>query len=191
MTMLGPRFRQALDYAAVLHADQRRKGAPVPYVSHLLAVTALVLEHGGDEDQAVAALLHDAVEDQGGLPVLEEIRRRFGDRPAAIVEACTDCDTLPKPPWRERKERFIAALGAAPAEARLVILADKVHNVRTILLDYRTRGDEIWSIFRGGREGTLWYYRSLADIFARLASTPLQEELDRTVSELERLAGTR
>lgn len=186
---LGERFDQALQYASRLHNAQRRKGTEIPYIAHLMSVAALVLEHGGDEEMAVAALLHDAVEDQGGKPVLEEIRRRFGERVARIVEGCTDADTVPKPPWRQRKEEYIEHVRHAPADVRLVSVADKLHNARAVLADYRRHGEALWPRFKGGREGTLWYYRTLVETFRQAGNNPLVEELDRVVSELETLAG--
>jgi (p)ppGpp synthase/HD superfamily hydrolase len=154
--LLTERFDEALVFASRLHASQVRKGTTIPYLSHLLGVASLVLEAGGDEDEAIAGLLHDAVEDQGGQPTLEEIRRRFGDRVAAIVEACTDADTTPKPPWRQRKERYVAHIAGAPADARRVSSADKLCNARAILLDYRILGETLWGRFSGGKDGTLW-----------------------------------
>ena len=182
------RFEQALVFAAQLHKDQRRKGSGVPYVSHLLAVAALVIEHGGDEDEAIAALLHDAIEDQGGPKAREEIRRRFGDRVTEIVDGCTDSETVPKPPWKERKLAYIAHLAAASASVRLVSAADKLHNARSILIDYRGLGEEIWQRFQGRKTGTLWYYRSVLDVLSQSGKTPLVAELDRVVRELEQLA---
>jgi (p)ppGpp synthase/HD superfamily hydrolase len=186
---LGPRFEQALPYAAQLHRDQVRKGTGIPYVSHLLAVAGIVLEHGGSEDEAIAALLHDAVEDQGGAPTLQAIRLRFGETVAAIVEGCTDTDEMPKPPWRPRKEAYIAHVASASPSVRLVSAADKLHNARTILADYRRGGDAVWDRFSGGKAGTLWYYRTLVEAFRRHGLTPLVEELERVVGELEQLAG--
>jgi (p)ppGpp synthase/HD superfamily hydrolase len=185
---LSPRFDDALVFASRLHAGQVRKGGDIPYISHLLAVTAIVLEHEGDEDEAIAALLHDAIEDQGGAKARAEIRRRFGENVVAIVDGCTDAETIPKPPWQERKEAYVAHVGDASASVRLVSAADKLHNARSILADYRQLGDALWNRFRGGRDGTLWYYRALVDAFRAVESTPLVEELERTVSELERLA---
>src|SRR5271163_4142084 len=130
---LGPRFERALLFATRKHAAQTRKGGSVPYISHLLGVAGLVLEAGGDEDLAIAALLHDVVEDCGGAPMLKEVRRRFGRRVAHVVEGCTDTDQDPKPPWRERKENYIQHLRTADADVRLVSAADKVHNLRHIL----------------------------------------------------------
>lgn len=189
--ILPGRFDDALAHSAQLHAAQLRKGTTVPYVAHLLAVTAIVLEHGGGEDESIAALLHDAVEDQSGASTRAEIRRRFGDTVVAIVDGCTDAETMPKPPWRERKEAYIAHIAGASASVRLVSAADKLHNARSILADYRQLRDALWGRFTGGREGTLWYYRALVDAFRAENGGPtaLLDELDRTVSEIERLAG--
>jgi (p)ppGpp synthase/HD superfamily hydrolase len=187
--LLSSRFEEALVFACQLHARQRRKGTAIPYVSHLLGVASLVLENGGDEDGAIAALLHDAVEDQGGRPTLEEIRRRFGDRVAFIVEGCTDADTVPKPPWRRRKEAYIAHVRNAPVEVRRVSAADKVHNARAILADLRRSGGAVWGRFTADRDGVLWYYRSLAATFLETDGGFLAEELDRVVREIERLSG--
>ena len=188
---VSTRFEKALVFAARLHADQRRKGTPVPYISHLLIVAGMVLEQGGDEDAAIAALLHDAVEDRGGKPTLAKIRRRFGDRVAEIVEGCTDAFTTPKPPWRKRKEAYLAHLPQASAAVRLVAAADKLHNARATVADYRALGEAVWGHFNGGREGTLWFYRAMVDALRAGGSFPVVEELDRVVSELERLASAR
>src|SRR5881227_3632367 len=141
---LSTRFEDALTFATRLHADQTRKGTSIPYISHLLAVTSIVLEQGGNEDEAIAALLHDAIEDQGGAPTREEIRRRFGDTVVAIVDGCTDTEVMPKPPWRERKEAYIAHIREASTAVRLVSAADKLHNARAVLADYRVLGDALW-----------------------------------------------
>ena len=185
---LSPRFDVALVFASQLHRDQARKGTLIPYISHLPAVTAIVLEHGGSEDEAIAALLHDAVEDQGGAAAYNVIRSEFGENVAAIVAACSDADTTPKPPWRERKEAYIAHIASASPSVRLVSAADKLHNARAILADYRQEGEQLWARFNGGREGTLWYYRALANAFQHAESTPLTEELGWVVTELERAA---
>ena len=182
---LTPRFEDALLYATRLHANQRRKSSNIPYISHLLSVTALVLEAGGDEDQAIAALLHDAVEDQGGLQTLDEIRGRFGERVAGIVAECSDSFITPKPPWRERKERYLEHLKIASPDARLVSLADKVHNARSILYDLRRTGEATWNRFKGGKVGTLWYYRSVSEVLRPIEPSLLLDELDRLVLELE------
>lgn len=187
--MLERRFADGLEYATKLHAQQSRKGTRVPYIAHLLGVASIVLAEGGDEEMAIAALLHDAVEDQGGKPTLREIERRFGKRVARLVEACTDADTIPKPPWKDRKTRYIEAIRHEPADARLISAADKLHNARDILADYRQHGEEVWKRFRGGREGTLWYYRALVKAFRAAGSNRLVDELDRVVAELEHLVG--
>jgi (p)ppGpp synthase/HD superfamily hydrolase len=184
--MTSRRFVDALAYAAELHADQRRKGTEIPYVSHLLAVAALVLEHGGTETQAIAALLHDAIEDQPrGGQTRVEIEERFGADVLAIVEACTDNAGEPEPPWRERKERYLAHIPAMPAAARLVSMADKVHNARAIRSDLRTVGAAVWARFNSPQPAVLWYYRSLAEAFAAIDAGPLARELWRAVAEIE------
>jgi hypothetical protein len=187
----GRRLGQALAWADELHADQRRKGSDVPYVAHLLAVAALVLEAGGSEDEAIAALLHDAAEDQGGRALLAEIEQRFGPRVASIVEACSDSlepRGAAKAPWRERKEAYLAHLARERDDgALLVSLADKLANAGAILRDLRDPavGDGVFDRFNGGREGTLWYYRALADTFARLRPRwLLTHELEHVVAEL-------
>jgi len=182
---LTPRFEEALVFATQLHARQIRKGSQTPYVAHLLGVTALVLENGGDEDTAIAALLHDAVEDQGGLKTLNEIRQRFGTRVADIVEACSDTFTFPKPPWRKRKQAYLDHLPDTTPEARLVSLADKLHNARSILRDLSQDGELVWNKFNGGKQGTLWYYHSLVEIFQQLDDNYLVSELTRVVSEID------
>jgi (p)ppGpp synthase/HD superfamily hydrolase len=187
---LGPRFEEALVYAAQLHREQVRKGSGVPYVSHLLGVAGIALEHGASEDEAIAALLHDAVEDQGGAPTLAEIRRRFGDTVADVVAACCDTDVVPKPPWRPRKEAYVAHLASASPSVRLVSAADKLHNARSILTDYRRLGEAVWSRFTGGKEGTLWYYRAVVQAFRAYDPTPLVDELERAVGEMERLGSS-
>jgi GTP pyrophosphokinase len=187
MTLLSERFEEALVYAARLHAEQRRKGTEIPYVAHLLGVASIALEHGADEDEAIAALLHDAIEDQGGAATREEIRRRFGDRVVAIVDGCTDAEVVPKPPWRERKEAYVAHVREAPPSVRLVSASDKLHNARAILADFRASGDRLWDRFTGGRDGTLWYYRALVDAYRESGPSRLVDELDLVVTELERL----
>jgi (p)ppGpp synthase/HD superfamily hydrolase len=185
--LLSTRFEEALVFATRLHREQMRKGTTIPYISHLLGVTSIVLEHGGNEDEAIAALLHDAIEDQGGASTREEIRRRFGDTVVAIVDGCTDAEVIPKPPWRMRKEAYIAHIAHTSPSVRLVSAADKLHNARAILTDYRILGNALWRRFHGGKEGTLWYYRALVNAFRATETTSLIEELDRVVSEIERL----
>jgi (p)ppGpp synthase/HD superfamily hydrolase len=176
-------FESALVYAAQLHAEQKRKGSDTPYISHLLAVTAIALDHGATETEAIAALLHDAVEDQGGQETLEEIRRRFGNQAASIVAACSDSDESPKPPWRERKEAFVKRLRTEPYSVRLVVAADKLHNVRDVLRNYRLHGDDLWSRFNGGRDGTLWYYRAVVGALNEVAK-PEETELSAIIEEI-------
>lgn len=185
--VLTNRYKLAVDFAITLHASQKRKGTNIPYISHLMSVSALVLEQGGDEDEAIAGLLHDAIEDRGGDSTRQEIRRRFGDRVTEIVDGCTDTDADPKPEWLERKKAYVAHIATASASVRLVSAADKLHNARTILSDYRNVGETLWTRFTGGREGTLWYYRALVDEFRAFGSTALVVELELTVAELERL----
>jgi len=182
------RFLSALTYATELHRDQTRKGTNTPYVGHLLGVCALVIEHGGSEEEAIAALLHDAAEDQGGHPTLAAIRTLFGARVASLVEACTDTFEDQKPPWRERKERYLAHLEHVDDGARLVSAADKLYNARTILDDLRFHGQSVFERFTGGRDGTLWYYRELCARFQRLGPRTLAGELARVVGEMERVA---
>jgi (p)ppGpp synthase/HD superfamily hydrolase len=183
----GEKFERALPYAARLHRDQVRKGTSTPYIAHLLAVASIVGENGGTEDEVVAALLHDAPEDQGGEARLREIQAQYGDRVAEIVDGCTDTYATPKPPWRERKERYLAHLASASGSVRLVSSADKLHNARTVLSDYRLLGEDLWTRFNGGREGTLWYYRAVVDTLR--GDGPIVDELDRVVTELEMRSG--
>jgi (p)ppGpp synthase/HD superfamily hydrolase len=185
---LTQRFKDALDYALELHGDQQRKGSGTPYAAHLLAVASLVLEDGGDEEQAIAALLHDAPEDQGGLETLEAIRLRFGVRVADIVHGCTDTYETPKPAWRRRKELYLEHLASASTEVQRVSLADKLHNARSILTDLLRCGDQVWGRFNGGKDGTLWYYRSLYQTFRSMNSSPLVIELGWVLEKIERLA---
>jgi (p)ppGpp synthase/HD superfamily hydrolase len=184
--VLTDRFEQGLVYATRLHSGQTRKGSGIPYISHLIAVAALTLEYGGGEDEAIAALLHDAVEDQGGAETRAEILRLFGPRITAIVDGCTDTDEHPKPPWRARKQAYIDHLRSASPSVRLVSACDKLHNARSLAKDYRVCGESLWMRFSGGREGTLWYYRAMVDVLQ--GTSPVVEELDRAVTELEDLA---
>lgn len=185
--VLSSRFEGALILATRLHINQVRKSTRIPYVAHLLAVTALVLEDGGDEDQAIAALLHDAVEDQGGIEILDDIGRRFGERVARIVEGCSDSFESPKPPWRERKENYLRHLREADIDILRVSLADKLHNACSILRDLQQHGDVIWERFKGGEDGTIWYYRSLVDVFRNNDFSPMVGELQRVINKIEGL----
>ncbi len=186
--MLTDRFDRAMLFASGKHREQKRKGTTVPYFSHVLAVTALVLEHGGTEEQAIAALLHDTVEDCGGPPVLEEIRQQFGDQTARMVEALSDAAPLPgqgKPPWKERKQTYLDHLPILPPDTMLVCLCDKLHNARSILSDMDAVGLAVFDRFKGGLEGTVWYYRSLADVFGKSLPGPAARRLDAVVAEIE------
>ena len=194
-TILSKRFHSAFVLASLLHGNQRRKGSGTPYIAHLMAVCSLVLEAGGSENQGIAALLHDAVEDQGGAPMLNAIREEFGDEVADIVAGCTDTDEQHKPSWRPRKERFLARVPDMPYDVRLVVTADKLHNVRSILADYRQHGEELWPRFTGDKEGTLWYYATMTRLLMENLESgethlrSMTEELQRTVAELVGLAG--
>ena len=185
---LTERFDDALAYASRIHRAQQRKGADIPYVSHLLGVAAIAIENGATEDQAIAALLHDAVEDQGGAARLEDIRNRYGEEVARIVDDCTDSDTEPKPPWRARKEAYLASLSHKPAASLEVSIADKTHNASAIVADLHIHGGEVWSRFTGGKDGSLWYYRELAKIFAELIPGEASNRLIRLVDEMEQMA---
>ncbi|MSP84001.1 MAG: HD domain-containing protein [Alphaproteobacteria bacterium] len=190
-TVLTERFDRALLYATHIHGGQVRKGTTTPYVAHLLAVAATVLEYGGDEDVAIAALLHDSAEDQGGKARLEDVRNRFGERVAHIVEACSDslANTAAgerKAHWQERKESYIAHLKEADRDILSVSLADKIHNARAILRDLRKPevGENIWSRFSQPKERTLWYYGTLADTFREVLPGQLADELREIVDVL-------
>jgi (p)ppGpp synthase/HD superfamily hydrolase len=185
----GDKFEDALPHAARLHRDQTRKGANVPYATHLLAVASIVGESGGTEDEAVAALLHDAPEDKGGRGRLEDIRKRFGDAVADIVDGCTDTYEDPKPDWRPRKEAYVAHVREAPAPVRLVSAADKLHDAHSILADLRSLGDALRDRFTGGKEGTLLYYRALVEAFEGAGTNAVVEDLDRVVRDIKALSG--
>jgi (p)ppGpp synthase/HD superfamily hydrolase len=183
---LTQKFVDALTYAADKHASQTRKASGVPYLGHLLSVAGLVIEDDGTETQAIAALLHDAPEDQGGAATLAEIGRKFGADVASIVEQCSDTLETPKPPWRPRKESYIHHLGEASNDAVLVSLADKLDNARAILRDFRLHGDAVWQRFSvRDPQSHLWYYRSLLEVFGRRSNSWMVGELRRVVDELE------
>ncbi len=193
---LGFRFETALLYAARLHADQQRKGGHTPYIGHLLGVASQVIEMGGNEDQAIAALLHDAIEDQGGEPTAAAIGTLFGEQVVDIVRQCSDDDpeSSERTPanWRVRKDRYLHHLREAPREVLLVSLADKLYNARSILLDLRQLGDQLWERFNVGPEDQLWYYRGLVTAFREAlrndALVAMVDEFDRVVREMERIA---
>ncbi|MGD9933986.1 MAG: HD domain-containing protein [Dehalococcoidia bacterium] len=177
-------FSVALTFAAELHRDQFRKGTAIPYVSHLLGVASLALEHGADEGEAIAAVLHDAIEDQGGVATEATIHRLFGARVADIVRGCSDTDVEPKPPWRERKEAYLLHLRTADASTRLVSASDKLHNARAILSDLRAHGPALWTRFNAPPGDLLWYYQSLCAEFLQGGPRRLAEELARVVEEI-------
>ena len=184
MTQLSPRFSVAVTFAAELHRDQFRKGTAIPYLSHLLGVASLALEHGADEDEAIAAVLHDAIEDQGGATTEATICRMFGSRVAEIVRACSDTDVQPKPPWRERKDAYLRHLRSADASTRLVSASDKLHNARAILSDLRSHGAAVWTRFNAAPADILWYYQSLAAEFLRGGPERLAHEISLVVDEI-------
>ena len=189
---LTSRFVDAVKYAVGLHLDQSRKGSGVPYAGHLLGVCSLVLEAGGSEDEAIAALFHDAGEDRGGEAQLVEIRERFGENVGEIVHACSDSLLQDKPDWKMRKEEYLAHLDGQPESVLLVSLADKLFNARAILRDYRSVGESLWDRFFAGRDGVLWYYRSLSDSFTRIVpGNRMTGELAEVVAQLERLVAER
>ena len=183
--LLGPRFDDALQWASDLHRQQTRKGTPVPYIAHLLGVASIALELGADEDGAIGALLHDAVEDQD--VTVAEIETRFGPAVARIVADCTDSHTTPKPPWRARKQAYLDKLADKPPASLLVSLADKTYNANAIVEDLRQLGPALWPRFTGGREGSLWYYDTLAKTYARVLPGAGAERLTRLVAEMHTL----
>jgi (p)ppGpp synthase/HD superfamily hydrolase len=183
---LTPKFVEAMAYAAEKHATQTRKGSDIPYLGHLLSVAGFVIEADGTETEAIAALLHDAAEDQGGEATLAEIREKFGDEAAGIVAECSDTFETPKPPWRERKQRYVDHLPEASDAAILVSLADKLHNARAILRDYREVGDQLWQRFSvQDPQLHLWYYRSLLDVYAQRVDNWMVDELREVIDKLE------
>ncbi len=189
MPELTGTFDRAFLFAHEMHGSQSRKGGGVPYLSHLMGVAALVLEDGGDEAEAIAALLHDSLEDTDATAA--EVERRFGPTVRAIVEGCTDTTEKPKPPWRPRKEAYLEHLGTVRDPGTLrVALADKLHNARSILADFRALGDDLWSRFNAGRTDVLWFQRALVRMFRQqdVLGSAMIDELDRVVTDLERLA---
>jgi (p)ppGpp synthase/HD superfamily hydrolase len=186
---LSKQFERALVYATRIHGRQLRKKTKIPYIAHILGVTAIAMEYGANETEAMAALLHDAVEDCGGAKRLRDIERKFGKAVAKIVDGCTDTYETPKPPWLERKKAYVAHVWHAPISTKLVSASDKLHNVRAILMNYREEGEKLWSRFNGGKQGTLWYYRALVNAFdGAKRIQPLVQEIDRVLTELESLA---
>lgn len=185
---LSHRYDLAFLFAHHLHREQTRKGTDIPYLTHLMSVAALVAEYGGTEDQQIAALLHDAAEDQGGRGILEEIEGRFGSRVAQIVSACSDTFEQPKPPWKARKEAYLRGLSHEPAEVLLVSACDKLHNARSIVKDLQDSGESTWSRFTGGKEGSIWYYSALVDTYRQCFPHPVVDELDTTVTRIRALS---
>ena len=191
---LGPRFKDALELAISVHEGQVRKGTSIPYAAHLLAVCSLVLTNGGSEEQAIAALLHDALEDHPEKVSSALIEQRFGPRVMEIVTACTDTPADytggPKPPWRDRKVAYIDHIRSSGPEGSIVSLADKLDNARAIVSDYRQVGDALWSRFSAGKDEQLWYYRELVAAFQQSGvRSPMLDELECLVNELIRLVG--
>ena len=186
---LTGQFSKALVYAELKHHNQVRKGGDIPYVGHLLTVAGLVINDGGSEAQAIAALLHDAVEDAGGPPTLEEIEKNFGEDVARIVAECSDTDEVPKPPWRERKQNYINHLATVGADTLLVSVADKLDNARSMLRDYHTHGPSLWERFSvKNPQDHLWYYGELLKAYRkRELNSWMVDELARVVEELRRL----
>ena len=182
------RIIDAFALAHEVHAEHTRKGSGVPYITHVMAVAAIVGEHGGDEDTFIAALLHDAVEDGDGYAMLDRVREQFGTRAAGLVEACSDAFVKPKPEWRERKERFIASMRNAGLDVKLIVAADKLHNVCATIGDCTLLGEEVWMRFTGRREGTLWYYAAIAQALAENWEHSLIDDLASAVEELHRVA---
>ena len=189
---LSEKFEEALVYATQAHGNQMRKKTGIPFVAHILGVTAIALEYGASETEAISALLHDTVEDCGGADRLRDIREKFGDDVAGIVDGCTDTYETPKPPWLERKRAYIEHLKDSDSSTRLVSASDKLHNTRAILAELRRHGTDVFDRFGGKKDGTLWYYRTLVTAFREHGNhTDLIGELDRVVTEIEKLAGVR
>ncbi|NJR61350.1 MAG: HD domain-containing protein [Cyanobacteria bacterium CRU_2_1] len=187
MVELTDRFEMALVYANQLHRGQLRKDGRSPYVAHLLSVAALVLEDGGSEDEAIAALLHDAVEDQGGLPTRQTIQAKFGDRVVRLIDGCTESETIPKPPWLERKHRYLEQIRQACPAVRRISLADNLHNARSLLACLTWEGPSVWNRFSGGRTQTLWFYRTLLDIYCHSGTDAMTQAFQAVIIQLEAL----
>jgi (p)ppGpp synthase/HD superfamily hydrolase len=189
---LSRQFEKALVYATRAHRDQTRKKTGIPYIAHILGVTAIAMEYGANDTEAIAALLHDTVEDSGGARRLRDIERKFGKTVTKIVDGCTDTYETPKPPWRERKEAYLAHLKDSNSATRLVSASDKLHNTRAILAELRRHGLEVFGRFSGKKDGTLWYYRALVTAFREHGDhTDLVDELDRVVTQIEKLSAAR
>lgn len=191
---LSSRFADALAFAFEVHREQTKKGSSVSYISHLLEVTGTVLTYGGDEDEAIAALLHDSVEDHSDIVSFASLSKRFGARVAAIVESCSDTSVSPKPPWKSRKQHYIEHLHSADESVMIVSAADKLSNARAVIKDFRELGDRVWTRFNAGKDDQLWYYRSVTVVLMQRGQgtrvQPLIEELSRAVRKLESLCGS-
>lgn len=186
---LSKQFEKALVYATRIHGGQLRKKTKIPYIAHILGVTVIAMEYGATETEAIAALLHDAVEDCGGEKRLRDVEKKFGKTVAKIVDGCTDTYEKPKPPWLERKKKYVAHVRHAPGSTKLVSASDKLHNIRACLMTFRQEGERLWSRFSGGKQGTLWYYRALVTAFGKNKRiNPRIQEIDRTLTALESLA---
>ncbi|MFN2143896.1 MAG: HD domain-containing protein [Anaerolineales bacterium] len=184
-TQLTEKFEQALLFAIHIHAGQTRKGSQTPYFAHILGVASLVLEDGGTETEAIAALLHDAAEDGAGQDTLDEIQAQFGAEITEIVLDCSDTLEKPKPPWKERKQAHIEHLKTSRPESVHVKLADKVHNANNLLRSLHEHGPAIWDDFKGGRDGTLWYFKGMYEVFSLTRSGYLMDEFARLIAEIE------
>lgn len=190
---MSPRYHEAFRFAADLHGRQTRKGVGIPYLTHLMSVSALVLEFGGDEDQAIAGLLHDSIEDQakafGGADRLRhEIANRFGGEVLRIVEACTDADVDPKPPWKPRKVAYLRHLASVDTRIALVSCCDKLHNARSVVTDIQLGGQAVFERFSAPKSDTLWYYRALSDCYLRHHTIAPAPVFRAAVDEMHRLA---
>ena len=186
--MLSARMTDAFEYARLLHDGQLRKGTQTPYISHLMSVSSLVLDSGGSEDEAISALLHDAVEDCGGLPVLEKIRQKFGDEIADIVKGCSEPEIQPRPPWKDRKKAYISQIASESDSVKRVACADKLHNLRSILTDYHSVGDRVWDRFHADKEGTLWFYQSMLETLRTFGDgMAIFVELEKRVTDLGKI----
>jgi GTP pyrophosphokinase len=189
MPTLTSRFDDAFRYAHEVHASQTRKGSTAPYIGHLIGVASIVLDDGGDEDEAIGALLHDAAEDHGGRARLDDIRSRFGDAVARIVEDCTDSWETPKRPWMERKQAYIQHARSLPSSSLRVSAADKVHNTYAILRDLRNTGERVWERFSAPPDDVLSYYESLVRSYRESGGGRLVDELDRIIRGIQREMG--
>ena len=185
---LSARFRKALLYASRIHGGKLRKKTQIPDLGHVLGVTAIALEYGATEIEAIAALLHDAVEDAGGMRRLKDIERKFGPAVARLVEGCTDTLKKPKPSWLDRKKAYVAHVRGESQGTQLVSASDKLQNVRSLIRNYREEGEKLWRRYTEGKKAALWYYRALVRAFTGRRIKILVRDLDRAVTELEHLA---